>query len=221
MSELMGFNAKCSFGKLPPQPLARAPMCSIRRLARSRSRPSGRDERPPGRHRSHGQLVLERVHQHRPRDLTWAPDVRVRAPGALPRSRRSDASTMSRTTRSPARQRPARTTRPSSSSARRARDMVATERSSQTIDVPFVIRGEVVDRLAVEHHSGDLRFARPIRTRCSRELPLALADRDGRSPLASRSTTSSTSSPRSALGSVWRTMNTSSRRSRSPCGPRT
>ncbi len=51
--------------------------------------------------------------------------------------------------------------------------MVATERSSQTVDVPFIIRGRVVDHMALEHHAGDLRFRTPDPHALLGELPLA------------------------------------------------
>ena len=51
--------------------------------------------------------------------------------------------------------------------------MVATERSSQTIDVPFVIRGRVVDDVTLEHQSGGLRFRTPDPHALLGELPLA------------------------------------------------
>ena len=60
---------------------------------------------------------------------------------------------------------------------------MATEpRADDVIEVPFVIRGEVISDFAVEHRSGDLPFRTPDPHAVLAEDPIALAHRHGRSP---------------------------------------
>jgi hypothetical protein len=51
--------------------------------------------------------------------------------------------------------------------------MASTDTSTQTVDVPFVIRGRVIEDVSIEHRSGGLAFRTPDPHALLSELPLA------------------------------------------------